>query len=83
MNLDWLVWDKMERGRLFVLPDGQCWVGPVTGQQCGVCEQRIQDASECEVDGPDGSVFAHLACHTAWARESQARRHKSGSAAAS
>ena len=82
-DLGFLVWDKVERGRLFVLPNAQCWVGPATDQQCGVCEQRIRDANECEVTGPDGSVFAHLACHMAWARESQVRRHKSGSAAPS
>ena len=82
-NLGFLVWDKVERGRLFVLPDTQCWFGPGTGQQCAVCEQRIQDASECEVAGPGGPAFAHLACHTAWSRESQARRHRPNPAAAS
>jgi hypothetical protein len=82
-DLDFLVWDKVERGRLFVLPNAQCWVGPATDQQCGVCEQRIRDADECEVTGPDGSVFAHLACHMAWARESQVRRQRAGSITAS
>jgi hypothetical protein len=76
-NLGWLVWDKMERGRLFLLPDSRCWAGPVTGQQCVVCEQRIEEANECEVAGPDGPVFAHLACHTAWSRESYVRRERS------
>lgn len=81
-NLGWLVWDKMERGRLFLLPDSHCWVTPATGQPCIVCDQRIQDAPECEVEGPDGSVFAHLACHTAWSRESYVRRQRPHSAAA-
>ena len=81
-NLGWLVWDKMERGRLFLLPDSHCWVTPATGLQCIVCDQRIQDAPECEVEGPDGSVFAHLACHTAWSRESYVRRQRPHSAAA-
>ena len=83
MDLGWLVWDKMERGGLFVLPDARCWAGPATGQPCVVCEQRIQDANECEVAGPDGPVFAHLACHTAWSRESQVRRERPGSIAPS
>jgi len=39
-------------------------------------EQPIQDATECEVAGPDGPVFTHLACHTAWAQESQVRRER-------
>jgi hypothetical protein len=82
-NLGWLVWDKMERGRLFLLPDAQCWVGPVTGQQCVVCEQGIQGGSECEVTGLDGPVFAHLACHKAWSRESHVRRQRSRFTAAS
>jgi hypothetical protein len=83
MDLGWLVWDKVERGKLFVLPDSHCWAGPATGQQCVVCEQRVQDGNECEVAGPDGPVFAHLTCHTAWARESQVRRQKPDSTAAS
>jgi hypothetical protein len=41
-----------------------------------VCEQPIHDPSECEVVGPDGPVFAHLACHTAWSLESQVRRQR-------
>jgi hypothetical protein len=76
MDVGWLVWDKMERGRLFALPDPKCWAGPATGQPCAVCEQRIQDGNECEVVGPDGPVFAHLACHAAWTRESQVRRER-------
>jgi len=82
-NLGWLVWDKMERGRLFLLPDPRYWAGTPTGQQCIVCEQGIQDAPECEVVGPDGPVFAHLACHKAWSRESYVRRQRPGSVAAS
>jgi hypothetical protein len=83
LNLGWLVWDKMERGGLFVLPDPRCWTGPATGQPCVVCEQHIQDANECEVAGPDGPVFAHLACHTAWSRESHVRRQRPGLSTAS
>jgi hypothetical protein len=48
-----------------------------------VCEQHIQDANECEVAGPDGPVFAHLACHTAWSRESHVRRQRPPSTATS
>jgi hypothetical protein len=48
-----------------------------------VCEQPVQGGNECEVAGPDGPVFAHLACHTAWSRESQVRRQKPGSTPAS
>jgi hypothetical protein len=83
MDLAWLVWDKVERGRLFVLPDSRCWAGPATGRPCVVCEQPIQDATEIEAAGPDGPVFAHLPCHTAWSRESQVRRQKPGSIAPS
>jgi hypothetical protein len=84
MNLGWLVWDKIERGRLFVLPDSQIWAGPATGKECVVCEQRIQEGNECEVASPtDGSVFAHLSCFKAWARESQVRRERPGSTHAS
>jgi hypothetical protein len=80
MNLGWLVWDKMERGRLFVLPDSQIWAGPATGKQCVVCEQRIQDGNEYEVAGPtDGSVFAHPLLQGLGARVTgparEARRH--------
>jgi hypothetical protein len=85
MDLGWLVWDKVERGKLFVLPDSRAWDGPATGQQCIVCEERVQDSPECKVNGPDGPVFAHLACHIAWSRESQVRigRQKPDSPAAS
>jgi hypothetical protein len=83
MDLNGLVWDKVERGRLFVLPDSRAWDGPATGQQCIVCEERVQDSPECKVNGPDGPVFAHLACHIAWSRESQVRRHRPNPAAAS
>ena len=83
MDLGWLVWDKVERGKLFVLPDSRCWAGPATGQPCVVCEQRVHDGNECEVAGSDGPVFAHLQCHTAWSRESQVRRQRPPSIAAS
>ena len=83
MDLGRLVWDKVERGKLFVLPDSQSWAGPATGQLCIVCEERVQDGTECEVAGPDGSVFAHLACHIVWSRESQVRRQRSGPSTAS
>jgi hypothetical protein len=78
-DLGFLVWDKVERGRLFILPDPKGWAGPAAGHQCVVCEQRIHDPSECEVLGPDGPVFAHLACHTAWSLESQVRRQRPAS----
>ena len=78
-DLDLLVWDKVERGRLFLLPDPKCWAGPATGHHCVVCEQRIHDPSECEVVGPDGPVFAHLGCHTVWSLESQVRRQRPAS----
>jgi hypothetical protein len=80
MDLGWLVWDKVERGTLFVLPDSQSWDGPATGQPCVVCEARVQDGTECEVVGPDGPVYAHLACYLTWSRESQVRvgRQKPG-----
>jgi hypothetical protein len=51
MDLGWLVWAKVERGTLFVLPDSQSWDGPATGQPCIVCEERVQDGPVCEVAG--------------------------------
>ncbi len=79
MELGWLVWDKVEHGKLFVLPDSHCWAGPATGQPCVVCEQPVQVGNECEVAGPNGPVVAHLTCHRAWSRESQVRRQRADS----
>jgi len=77
MDPGWLAWDKVERGRLFILPSAQCWVGPVTGQQCGLCEQPIQDATECEVAGPMARCSL-ISRAIRWAQESQVRRERPG-----
>jgi hypothetical protein len=77
-----IVWEGIEGGRLFVLPDSQSWAGPPTGQLCIVCERKIQAANEHEIVRPDGPVFAHVKCYAAWYHESEIRRNRPDSTAA-
>jgi len=67
-----LVRDKLARHELFVLPSSKCWGGPMTGQICVVCKRLIGDPVELEIEGPDGPVFAHVACYDIWHTESTA-----------
>jgi hypothetical protein len=78
-----IVFDKVARGTLFVLPDGQCCAIPATGQVCAVCDEPILNGIECGVIGPRGSVFAHTLCHSVWCQESQIRRRQRDSATTS
>src|SRR5215813_13530167 len=67
-----LVRDKLARNELFVLPRSKCWGGPMTGQVCVVCKRLIEDPVELEIQGPDGPVFAHVACYDIWHTGSKA-----------
>lgn len=76
-----LVRDKITSGRMYMLPDAQCWIGPATGKVCVVCGVRIFGGAECEVGEPDSAVFAHLVCHSLWCQESRAQHREQDTAA--
>jgi len=66
-----LVRAKLTLSDIFALIDSRCWGGPTTGQSCIVCGEKIDVAVEYEMDGPAGSVFAHLVCYSIWHGESR------------
>ena len=74
-----LVRDKITSGRLYMLPDAQCWIGPATGKVC-VVGVRIFGGAECEVGEPDSAVFAHLVCHSLWCQKSRNVREQDSTA---
>ena len=63
--------DKLAIGDLYALIDSHCWGGPATGKSCVVCGEKIDGGVEYEIDGPAGSVFAHLVCYSIWRGESK------------
>jgi len=67
-----LVRNKLARHELFVLPSSKCGGGPMTGKICVACKRLIGDPVELEIQGPDGLVFAHVACYDIWHTESKA-----------
>ena len=66
-----LVRGKLAIGDLYALIDSHCWGGPATGKSCVVCGEKIDGGVEYEIDGPAGSVFAHLVCYSIWRGESK------------
>ena len=71
-ELGMLIRGKIKSGSLFVLPNAKCWAGPATGKKiCAACDETIIAGVECEVGGPNSSVFVHLICHSLWCKESQ------------
>ena len=66
-----LVRDKLAFGDLFALLTPRCWGGPATDKSCVVCGEKIEGGVEYEIDGPAGSVFAHLVCYSIWHGESK------------
>src|SRR6266567_7882133 len=61
-DLGFLVWDKVEHGRLFLLPDPKCWAGPATGQQ----DREVSPSPHDQADRSLVNTQEHFTCHQHW-----------------